>query len=163
MNNDNSNMGHFFDWLAKPMNQEDIDAWYLANNIKSEYTELFRDFCLSFLDLLNQTYLGGDFEKTDTKVIMSEEQNKNHFKWCFNQTIKNFKKENINFTFNEKDYYFFESFFYEIFYNQENEKIKNAIDSFFVQLFDDNINKTKSDIEIFTDIYKTLERSLFVD
>jgi len=79
------------------------------------------------------------------------------------QFVENFKKENINFTFDEKDYYFFESFFYEVFYNQENEKMKKAIDSFFVQLFDDNINKTKSDIEIFTDIYKTLERSLILD
>ena len=54
-------MGRFFDWLAKPMSQEDITAWYLANNITPELTELFRDFCLSFLNLLNDTYLGDDF------------------------------------------------------------------------------------------------------
>ena len=47
----NNNMGRFFDWLAKPMNDEDINAWYLANNITLEHTELFRDFCLSFLNL----------------------------------------------------------------------------------------------------------------
>ena len=46
MNSDN-NIGKFFDWLSKPMNQEDISAWYLANNITAEFTELFRDFCFS--------------------------------------------------------------------------------------------------------------------
>ncbi len=48
----NNNMGRFFDWLAKPMDKEDINAWYLANNITPELTELFRDFCFSFLNLL---------------------------------------------------------------------------------------------------------------
>jgi hypothetical protein len=47
MESNNSNMGRFFDWLAKPMDQEDITAWYLANNITPELTELFRDFCFS--------------------------------------------------------------------------------------------------------------------
>ena len=45
----NDSMGRFFDWLAKPMDEEDIIAWYLANNITKEHTELFRDFCL-FVD-----------------------------------------------------------------------------------------------------------------
>ena len=57
----NNSMGRFFDWLAKPMDQEDITAWYLANNITPELTELFRDFCFSFLQLLKETYLGDDF------------------------------------------------------------------------------------------------------
>ena len=71
-----SNMGRFFDWLAKPMDQEDIIAWYLANNIIPELTELFRDFCLSFLNLVKDTYLGDDFEETATKVGMTEKQKK---------------------------------------------------------------------------------------
>lgn len=154
----------FFDWLAKPMDREDVEAWYLANNIIPEYTELFRDFCFSFLNLLTKTYLGDSrTDNTETKVLMSETQKKEHFRWCWNKTIKNFNKENIDFIFNETDYVFFESFFYEIFYNQDDEKIKLSIDDFFNQLFDYNIQKTKADIEIFTDIYKTLERSLVIN
>ena len=42
-----NNMDRFFDWLAKPMSQEDVTSWYLANNITPELTELFRDFCIS--------------------------------------------------------------------------------------------------------------------
>jgi hypothetical protein len=157
------NFKGFFDWLAKPMEQEDVSAWYLANNIIPEYTELFRDFCLSFLNLLNETYLGNlSTENSETKVLMSEKQKKEHFRWCWEKTIKNFNKENIDFIFEEKDYNFFESFFYEIFYNQDDERLKNSMDEFFVHLFDDNYKKTKADLEIFTDIYKTLERSLVI-
>ena len=73
----NDNMGRFFDWLAKPMNKEDINAWYLANNINNELSELFRDFCLSFLSLLNETYLGEDSDDNkETRVGMTEDQKK---------------------------------------------------------------------------------------
>jgi hypothetical protein len=62
-------MGRFFDWLAKPMDEEDIIAWYLANNITKEHTELFRDFCLSFYHLIVETYLGDELsDTTETKV-----------------------------------------------------------------------------------------------
>jgi hypothetical protein len=156
-----SNMGRFFDWLAKPMEQEDITAWYLANNITPELTELFRDFCMSFLSLLSDTYLGdNDLPNNETKVGMTEKQKKEHFRWCWDKTIENFKKENINFNFNKDDSDFFESFFFDVFYNQSDFKIKNAINEFFTHIFDYKYKKTKSDIEIFTDIYKLLERSL---
>ena len=157
----NSNMGLFFDWLAKPMDKEDINAWYLANNITPELTELFRDFCFSFLNLLKDTYLGDDFnDNKETKVGMTTNQKKEHFKWCWDKTIKNFNKESIDFKFNNDDSEFFESFFFEVFYNQPDQKVKDQINNFFKQIFDRGFNKTKSDIEMFTDIYKVLERSL---
>ena len=157
----NSNMGRFFDWLAKPIDKEDINAWYLANNITPELTELFRDFCFSFLNLLKDTYLGDDFnDNKETKVGMTTNQKKEHFKWCWDKTIKNFNKESIDFKFNNDDSEFFESFFFEVFYNQPDQKVKDQINNFFKQIFDRGFNKTKSDIEMFTDIYKVLERSL---
>ena len=45
-------MRHFFDWLAKPMKDEDVTAWFLANNITPELTNLFRDFMISFIELM---------------------------------------------------------------------------------------------------------------
>jgi hypothetical protein len=159
-----NNMGRFFDWLAKPMQTEDIVAWNLANNITPELTELFRDFCVSFLNLIKETYLGDEFsDSNETKVELSQDQKKNHFNWCLTKTIDNFNKEHIDFVFNENDSTFFESFFFEILYNQTDSKIRLAIDDFFVQLFDKDYVKTKSDIEVFTDIYKVLERSLKID
>jgi hypothetical protein len=160
MTNDN-NMGIFFNWLAKPMDQEDIDTWLSANNIIPELTELFRDFCFSFINLLKDTYLGDDYlESKVTKVGMTIEQKQQHFDWCLGKTIDNFKKENIEFNFKEPDSDFFRSFFFDVFYNQPDTKIKDMIDVFFKQIFDRKTKKSKSDIEIFTDIYKVLERSL---
>jgi hypothetical protein len=133
----------------------------LANNIIPELTELFRDFCFSFLILLKETYLGDDFlDNKETRVGMTDQQKKEHFKWCWNKTIENFNKESIDFKFNESDSEFFESFFFEVFYDQPDQKVKDTINEFFTQLFDNVGKKTKSDIEIFTDIYKVLERSL---
>jgi hypothetical protein len=93
-------------------------------------------------------------------VGMTEEQKRTHFKWCWNKTVQNFEKENINFNFQEDDSVFFENFFFEIFYNQTDEKMKDGMSKFFNDIFDNKHKKTKSDIEIFTDIYKVLERSL---
>ena len=124
-------MGRFFDWLAKPMLQEDITAWYLANNIIPELTELFRDFCLSFLILIKETYLGDNLDGSETKVGMTEKQKKEHFNWCWKKTLENFNKENINFKFNDGDFTFFESFFFDLFYTQTDIKIKLTIDDFF--------------------------------
>lgn len=161
---DSSSMGRFFDWLAKPMDVDDIAAWYLANNITPEHTELFRDFCMSFLNLLNETYLGEDeFTNTETKVGMSSEQKKQHFKWCWGKTIENFTKEEIFFVFTEDDSMFFENFFFDVFYSQSMSEHKKSVKTFFEQIFDYKYQKTKSDIEIFTDLYKLLERSLKVD
>ena len=160
----NNNMGRFFDWLAKPMNNEDIMAWYLANNITSEHTDLFRDFCLSFYYLINETYLGDDDGiVNETRVGMTVQQKKDHFNWCWKKTIENFEKESIYFIFKEDDINFFESFFFEIFYQQKDENIKGTIELFLTQLFNRKGKKTKSDIEIFTDLYKLLERSLKIE
>jgi len=157
----NNNMGRFFDWLAKPMDEEDINAWYLANNITIEHTELFRDFCLSFYYLILDTYLGDDIDvSNETRVGMTTQQKKDHFTWCWKKTIDNFNKESIHFVFNEEDMKFFESFFFEIFYLQKDQKIKDNVQVFLEQIFSRKSKKSKSDIEIFTDLYKLLERSL---
>jgi hypothetical protein len=47
-----------------------------------------------------------------------------------------------------------------VFYNQNDKKGQENAFGFFVQIFGYESKKSKSDIEIFTDIYKTLERSL---
>jgi hypothetical protein len=158
---DENNMRHFFDWLAKPMKDEDVNAWFLANNITPELTNLFRDFIMSFIELMKETYLGDDFEENiETKVGMTVDQKLGHFEWCWNKTIENFTKENIHFNFEEKDYEFFKSFLFDLFYVNNDKKLKDSMDDFFKKLFDKKYKKTKSDIEIFTDIYKSLERSL---
>jgi hypothetical protein len=46
---------------------------------------------------------------------------------------------------------------------QKDENIKGSIELFLIQLFNRKGKKTKSDIEIFTDLYKLLERSLKIE
>ena len=89
-------MEFFFNWMAKPLNPEDVDAWFRANNIIPEYSELFKDFCFSLLFLIGDTYLGHSHgDSRETQIGMTTEEKKQHFEWCWNTTLKNFEKENI--------------------------------------------------------------------
>lgn len=155
------NMDQFFNWLAKPMSSEEIDIWYRANNIIPELTELFRDYCLSLLGLVQSTYLGNSHgEFSETKIGMTIEDNRDHFRWCWEKTLKNFEKESITFNFKKDDYDYFEAFFFEVFYEQPEVEIREEIQKFFQELFNTRRHISKSDLEMFTDVYKTLERSL---
>ena len=158
-----NNMGRFFDWLAKPMNDEDINAWYLANNITPEHTELFRDFCLSFYYLINETYLGDDDDvKTETKVGMTNQQKKDHFNWCWKKIIDNFERESISFDMEGDHYEYFFTLFNEIYYRQSKETIRNSIDVFFNDLFNREKAFTQVDLDLIFNIYKTLDKNLKV-
>ncbi len=76
------NMDQFFNWLAKPMNYEEIDAWYKANNIIPELSDLFRDFCFSLLNLVQDTYLGDTSnDNKETNIGLTLEDNESHFIW----------------------------------------------------------------------------------
>ena len=143
------------------MKPEDVEIWFLANNILPELTNLFEDFCLSLFYLMEDTYLGdyGD-ESRHTRIGMTKKNNMEHFEWCWTKTIDNFKKENINFKFENNDYDFFKEFFFEVFYEQKGKEMKDGLKSFLEQLFNLKKTHTKSDLEMFTDVYKTLERSL---
>ena len=154
-------MDNFFNYVTKPVNPEDVDVWFRANNIIPEKLELFSDFSLTLYNIIKETYLGDeDSQPNETKIVMDHEDNSKHFLWCWNKTIDNFSKESIYFVFREDDMEFFESFFFEIFYLQKDDSIRQNIELFLQQLFDRKGKKSKSDIEIFTDLYKLLERSL---
>ena len=81
---------------------------------------------------------------------------------CWKKTVDNFNKENIKFNFDEESIEYFESFFFEVFYNQEDEGVRNELENFFFQLFNRKRSVSKSDLEMFTDVYKTLEKSLHI-
>jgi len=48
----------------------------------------------------------------------------------------------------------------EVYYNQEQDNIKRSLNDFFLQIFNKNSRHSKSDIEMFTELYKLLEKSL---
>ena len=143
------------------MTQEEVELWTNANNIIPEYVELFRDFSFSFYFLVRDTYLGHNNDNySDTKIGLTHEDKLSHFNWCWKTTAERFKKENISFNFIEKDVDYFRSFYFEIFYDQPDTEVRDALGDFLTQLFDRSRDVSMADIEMFTDVYKLFERSL---
>ncbi len=143
------------------MPKSDVDLWFRTHNIQREYSELFEDYCFSLVYLIQDTYLGESHgDSRETKISLNEEDKKGHFQWCWSTVISNFEKENIKFVFKNDDYDYFESFLFEVYYDQSDIEVRDSIVPFLKQLFDTNRTFTKSDLEMYTDMYKVLERSL---
>ena len=154
-------MENFFNYIAKPMSPDDVDVWFRVNNIIPEKMDLYYDFSFSLYYLVLDTYLGDD-KSNETKVTLSDNDKTKHFDWCWNKTIVNFKKEEITFNLKGDHYEYFLSFFTEIFYNQKESRIKDSIGTFFNDLFDRKKPFTKSDLDMISSIYKSLDKNMNV-
>ena len=143
------------------MDPEDVDLWFRVNNIIPEKMDLYYDFSFSLYYLILDTYLGDD-KNGETQIILSEEDNLKHFEWCWNKTVENFRKEEISFNKRGDHYNYFLSFFSEIFYNQKENRIKSSIGTFFNDLFDRKKPFTKSDLDMISSIYKSLDKNMSV-
>lgn len=153
-------MENFFNYITKPLTPEDVDIWFRVNNIIPEKLDLFSDFSHSINILIVDTYLGENNTSNETKITMSDDDNKKHFEWCWNKIIDNFSKESIRFNPKGDHYDYFESFFKDIFYNQKEEKVRNSIGGFFNDLFDTKKPFTKSDLDMIATIYKVLDKNI---
>ena len=143
----------YFDFVTSENYKTQLDVWYRAYNITREKSELFYDFCRSVYEMVNKTYLGSD-------VIYSEFDQKKHFEWCWAQVVLNFEKEKINFNINGSHFEYLWSFFYEAYYLTDIDGDKIKIDEYFKKLFDFNFRKTRSELDILTEMYKILEINL---
>jgi hypothetical protein len=123
--------------------------------------DLYYDFSFSLYYLVLDTYLGEE-KSNETKVTLSDDDKTKHFDWCWNKTIGNFKKEEIIFNLKGDHYEYFLSFFTEIFYNQKESRIKDSIGTFFNDLFDRKKPFTKSDLDMISSIYKSLDKNMNV-
>jgi len=152
-------MENFFNYISKPLLPEDVDVWFRVNNIIPEKLELYSDFAHSLNSLILNTYLG-DNNVNETKIVLSESDDRNHFEWCWNKTISDFGKEKIRFDKKGEHFDYFESFFDETFYNQKDINVKSSIGVFFTDLFNNDKLFTKSDLDMITTIYKLLDKYL---
>jgi len=147
------NKESYLEFITSENYKHQIDVWYRAYNISWEKIELFHDFFFSLYELVNETYLGYD-------VIIDEIDQKNHFTWCWDKTIDNFRKERILFRERGEHYEYFWNLFLEAFYfimeNDETSKIPEYID----KLFNFNHKKTRSELDILTELYKLLNKNL---
>lgn len=153
-------MENFFNYISKPVPPDEVDVWLKMNNIIPEKMELFSDFSQSLYELIKMTYLGENSNSNETKIVLTKDDNKKHFEWCWNKTIDNFKKEGLFFDLTGEHFDYFKIFFEDIFYNQKEERIKNSVKTFFDELFDIKKPFTKSDLDMIVVLYKLLDKSL---
>jgi len=154
-------MENFFSYISKPVSDEELQFWVDSNDICYQKLELFEDFTKSLVLLIYKTYLG-DTEGQETNISITEEDNLKHFEWCWNKTIENFIKEGVFFSKKGEHKEFIRSFFEETFYKQKNKEVKMSLNKFFDEVFDLDKFPTKSDLDLLTSIYKTLDKSLKV-
>lgn len=153
-------MENFFNYISKPVHPDDVQVWLNINNIIPEKVDLYSDFTSSLYKLILNTYLGEDDKSNESNIKLTEDDNTKHFDWCWKKTIENFTKENIKFYSKGEHYDHFKSFFDEVYYNQKEQKVKDQIGIFFEDLFDLKKPFTKSDIDMLTDLYKSLDKNL---
>jgi len=153
-------MENFFNYLTQPLGHSEVDIWFKTNNIVFEKMDLFYDFTFTLVTILYDTYLGGSSEEKESKIEMSDDDNINHFNWCWKKTIESFRKENIIIKENGEHKEYFELFFLDSFYNQKDFSIKESISLFLVQIFKIDNAFSKSDLDLMTELYKLLEKNI---
>lgn len=152
---------NFYNYIAQELPDDDVEMWLRVNNIIPEKMELFDDFCISLFDRIENTYLGED-NGSETKITLSDEDNKHHFDWCWKEVIEDFRKENIGFNVKGDHYDYLQAFFEDAFYKQKNREIKKSIRHFMGQLFSLNSKYTKSDLDMLSSVYKSLEKNMLI-
>jgi hypothetical protein len=147
------NKESYLEFISSESYKNQIDVWYRAYNISREKIELFHDFLISLHNLIEETYLGPD-------VFEYEKDQNGHFIWCWNKTIENFNKERISFkeTGRHREYFF--NFYLEAFYIVNLEGDIPKIKEYFEKLFTFQHRKSRSELDMLTEIYKLLDQNL---
>lgn len=154
-------MENFFNWISKPVPSDEVIIWFNVHNMIYERIELYGDIFKSLDYIIRDTYMGDNFDDVkETKIIVSKEDNKKHFEWCWKKTISDFERENviIDNIGEHKDYV--ESFYFDTFYSQKDQIVKNSIPKFLNQIFDMTQQFTKSDLDMLTEFYKMMEKNV---
>ena len=153
-----NSMENFFNWMSKPIPQDEVIIWFNIHNMNYERIELYGDIFKSLNYIIVDTYMGG--ETNETKISLSKEDKELHFEWCWNKMVEDFKRENIIIKHGGEHKEYFRSFFFDTFYNQSEKNIKESIPNFLVEVFDVEKPFSKSDLDILTELYKLMEKNI---
>lgn len=147
---------YFIEYIAKPMNKKDIETIFKINQVTNQKCELLIDFIQSLLKKITTTYMGDD--------LMSEEDQKKHFNWCWDSVLSDFKLEFIFFNKRGMLYEFFSYLILESFYKEMDKSEKNVEKTLYsiINSFNYKKIKTKSEIDNFLDLYKIFNKSFNV-
>jgi hypothetical protein len=143
----------YLEFVSSESYKHQLDVWYKTYNISLEKTQLFYDFASTLHQIIESTFLGID-------VINTEIDQKNHFTWCWDKLLENFTKEKIQFKERGSCYHYFWNFYLEAFYFTKMEDKTVRIDEYFYKLFSFTHRKTRSELDMLTEVYKMLEQNL---
>lgn len=151
-------MENFFEWMVKPIPSEEVEVWFNIHNIHYEKIELFRDILITLHWFIIDTYF--DEDSVETKITITDDQKIQHFEWCWNQMINSFQEEKIIIKSEGDHKEYIKSFFMDTFYFSKNEKVKKTLNSFLMETFRVEGVFTKSDLDMLTELYKIMDKSL---
>jgi len=144
--------------MSKTIPDDEVLVWFNVHNMNYEKIELFGDIFKSLNQTIVDTYMGES--EGETKISLTQEDKENHFEWCWNTLIKNFKEEDIHIKPNGEHKDYFKQFFLDSFYNQYQEKVRISIPEFLNDVFDIQKPFSKSDLDILTELYKLIEKNM---
>ena len=153
-----NSMENFFNWMSKPIPQDEVIIWFNVHNMNYERIELYGDIFKSLNYIIIDTYMGE--ETNETKISLSQEDKESHFEWCWNKMLEDFRRENIIIKHGGEHKEYFRSFFFDTFYNQSERNVKDSIPNFLVEVFDVEKPFSKSDLDILTELYKLMEKNI---
>jgi hypothetical protein len=156
-----ASMENFFNWMSKPIPDEEVVIWFNVHNMFYERIELYGDIFKSLNYIIADTYMGNSFDGySETRIQLSQEDKSSHFDWCWNKVVENFKKENVKISSKGEHKDYFKSFYMDTFYNQPENGIKDSIPVFLDEIFDIFKPFTKSDLDMITELYKVMEKNV---
>jgi hypothetical protein len=154
-------MENFFNWIIKPLPNDEVVIWFNAHNMIYEKIELYGDIFKSLNHVITDTYMGDSSgDAIETKIVLSQDDRKSHFDWCWSKMIENFKKENIIINPNGEHKDYLKTFYMDTFYNQTEKKVKDSVPNFLNDMFSMSKPFSKSDLDMITEIYKMMEKNV---
>jgi hypothetical protein len=151
-------MDNFFNWMAKPLPKDEIIIWFNVHNMSYEKIELYGDITKSLNQIISDTYLGDEI--SETKIVLSDDDNESHFDWCWDKTLENFRKENVIIKHGGEHKDYFKSFFSDTFYMQTKKELRATIGKFLSEIFNTDMTYSKSDLDLLTELYKLMEKNV---
>ena len=146
----------FLEYLNTPLKDSVVTSLYDNNNIDKEYCLLFRDYVISVITLVFDTYLGDD--------IMTEEDKCKHFKWCWFKVMGEYKENGLDIGDNPDLYGYFSEFMRDTYYNSiiKDEELQDNIKKLWNYMFKHDAVKSRSDVDTVIELYNLFKTSLKV-